>query len=299
MKKFLAILLSVLFVLTMFASCSDKDVSGSENKGSVDMSAEEIIAKTNEAYENIDSYGMDMTVDMQMSMLGQTVDMPMIMTSEMTPEVIYVDMSMDMAALGQSMQAKTYVDLASDPMVQYVYTEGEWAKTAVEEAAAEMYKSEQMQMDLSMYADSLTEATVVEKTVNGVACYEVSGVVDIDFLEILKMVNMEDMTAELEAAGLPENFFEEIFKDVEPFTLVIGVNKETFLIEYCSMDMTQMMNAFMSSMMDMLMEQYSEDMGAFNISVEIPKCVANATYRDYNNISLEIPAEAIENAVEY
>ena len=55
--------------------------------------------------------------------------------------------------------------------------------------------------------------------------------------------------------------------------------------------MTEMMNALMSSIMDIVMEQSGAD--APEIDIEISKCIASATYRDYGDISLKIPKKAL------
>lgn len=297
MKKFLAILLSALFVLTMFVSCGDNKSAD----GSTALTAEEILTKTNEASANVKSYGLNATMELSMSAMGESVDMTMTMDCATDEDTIFVDIAT--AVTGQEVDGNvvTYIDLSSDPMVQYAGMGEFWVKEPVEELVAQQYKEGNMEMDLSMYSEYMKDSTVNEVEYNGVACYEISGVVDIDYMELIKNMNMDSIFGDLEAMGLPENYFEEVFEDVDPFVLVMGVDKETFLPVYCNVDMTQLMNKLMTKAMQLVMEQYglADVEGVENlIKIDVTKCFVTCTYLDYNNVELEIPAEVIENAIE-
>lgn len=290
MKKFLAILLSALFVLTVFTSC------GGDNKPAA-LTAEDVLTKSIEASENIDNFAVDASMEMSLSAMGESMDMTMTMDCERDDEIIYINMETSVSDEATSV-VETYIDMASDPAVQYAGTGELWIKQPVEEVVLQQYKEGNIDMDLSMYSEYMKDATIKEVEFNGVACYELSGVIDIDYTEMLKTMNMESIVGDIEALGLPENFFEELFKDTEPFVLVLGVNKETFLPEYASMDMTQLMESLLNKMMKTIYEQYGMAEIEGSMEFDVSKCIMKCTYRDYNNVSLEIPAEIIENAVE-
>ncbi len=311
MKKLLAVILSILFVLTMAVSCVtssylSKNNNKTENELDITLhteaikvlTAEDVLAKTIDVSKNVDNFGMNAEMELSMSAMGETVDMVMNMDCEKNNKAVYLGMDMKMTGIDEATKLDTYIDLTADPMVQYVDVGEFWIKQKVDATTATQYAQGNMQMDLSMYSEYMKNATMNEVDFNDTKCYEVSGIIDIDYMEFIKNMNLESMIGDLEEMGLPENFYEEVFKETEPFMLVMGVNAETFLPEYASIDMTQMMDALMSKVMEIINEQYGEEETG-NVDISFSKCNMNCVYRDYNSISLEIPAEIIENSVEY
>ena len=276
---------------TYTVSLTTKGEISDVNEGAADNSAfMDIYTKSAAATAGLTNYGMECTMDYEMSAMGETQSMANEFSVEIDDSIMYTATSISMGGMDLG-KTEVYIDIEN--AVQYSGYNGQWIKNVLDEALiADLNTADFTSVDIEGYLKNMNvaEATVTEKTFNGKACYEISGNVSMDYTEALKELDMEELTAAFEAEGIPANFFEELFKDMKPFQMVMGVDKETYMPLYMTVDMAEMLEDVMAKVM-LLVD--TEGTG----EISIPKYTVSCTFRDFGKISLEIP-EAALNAPE-
>lgn len=316
MKKIIALILAGLMATAAMTACTQKqeaekpadskveeavenaDESKPEEEKveeateeTVDESSfEYIYKKAMDVTAGMKNYGIGSVMELEMSAMGDTLNMETVISMEVDGDKMYVVTETDMGELGAE-TVESYIDMANSK--QYVAIEDVWYSVALDASVAEaMEQSQSGAMDYMEYM-SVENGTVEEKDYEGTPCYEIAGVIDLDFLDALEKMNLGSLIGDTEEMGLPENFFEEVFKDIEPFVMVMGVDKETYAPLYAYMDMTEMMDALMGSVMDYALEAAGEEITE-EMSTTVDNCTMTYIYTDIGNVTVTLPENAQE-----
>ncbi|KYG33721.1 DUF6612 family protein [Alkalihalobacillus trypoxylicola] len=258
-----------------------EEVSAEEGTNELDVT--EILTRSTEAMNEVNSFSSEMTIDQVMD-LGQ--DIPDLETSEITTSIemkmdvilepfgMYqlIDMDMGIPELGGPMQMESY--FTEDGMYVYEPTMDMWAKypaSMTEEilALSEMDVSPEEQVEL---LQSFSDDVSVEED-GDVYVLTVSGSDD-NLMELI-----ESMMSMTDAGEMADMQMMMEMMDISEIDYVLTINKETYYQESIDMNMT------------MTMEAEGET------ATITQKMVG--TFYGYNELdSIEIPEDVIENAHE-
>lgn len=310
MKKIVALALCLVMVLGLMTGCQ---------KG---IDAKTVYQNMSEAVKSVTAQSADVEMDLEMKMstMGMTVTIGMVMdmTSMVKSDLssTYMDMSMEMKALGETEETKMemYGTMEDGAMVYYTYdsTEDLWVKTSMDEYADMMNKLKGMSMQLTdATSDSLFLAKLPE-TINDRKCYKLTEQIDgasiqeqmgdymVEFLN--QMAGTEELDEESKAQA------EAVLKSLDwtklSGSMVYYVDAETYLPVETSMEILGMGDVF-NSMISALLEQaaaeyeeYAEEIPEFSIEIPAFKITSkNMSYNDDVQIP-ELPQEAIDNAID-
>lgn len=237
-----------------------------------------ILDRSKDAVENVDNYGMDATMYLDIEMLSAFFEMTLDVSAERDGDYAYSRTITKIDSLGASSTTEVYSDY--NEMIEYTCTDGYWSSDYIYE------EPETLAFDMAYYMEYMEEAEVDEVVFGDLDCYEVRGEVEIDFLELMENMDMEDLNRKLEEEGLDEGFYEQVFAEKVPFTLELGIDKNSYLPVYFEVDLTDMLDTYISAAMDYIAEKTGED----DVDAEVMDCRLSATYRDYGEVSVEMPA---------
>ena len=310
MKKIVALALCLVMVLGLMTGCQKA------------MDAKTVYQNMSEAVKAVTAQSADVEMDLEMKMstmgMTMTVGVALDMTSMVKSDLssMYMDMSMEMKALGETeeMKMEMYGTMEDGAMVYYTYdiTEDLWVKTTMDEYADMMNKLKGMSMQFTdVTSDSLFLAKLPE-TINDRKCYKLTEQINGESIQEL----MGDyMTTALNQMTGAEELDEESMAQVEAVlkgldwsmlsgSMVYYVDAETYLPVETSMEILGMGDVF-NSMISALLEQaaaeyeeYAEEIPEFSIEIPAFKITSkNMTYNDDVQIP-ELPQEAIDNAID-
>ena len=310
MKKIVALALCLVMVLGLMTGCQKA------------MDAKTVYQNMSEAVKAVTAQSADVEMDLEMKMstmgMTMTVGVALDMTSMVKSDLssMYMDMNMEMKALGETeeMKMEMYGTMEDGAMVYYTYdiTEDLWVKTTMDEYADMMNKLKGMSMQFTdVTSDSLFLAKLPE-TINDRKCYKLTEQINGESIQEL----MGDyMTTALNQMTGAEELDEESMAQVEAVlkgldwsmlsgSMVYYVDAETYLPVETSMEILGMGDVF-NSMISALLEQaaaeyeeYAEEIPEFSIEIPAFKITSkNMTYNDDVQIP-ELPQEAIDNAID-
>ena len=310
MKKIVALALCLVMVLGLMTGCQKA------------MDAKTVYQNMSEAVKAVTAQSADVEMDLEMKMstmgMTMTVGVALDMTSMVKSDLssMYMDMGMEMKALGETEETKMemYGIMEDGAMVYYTYdsTEDLWVKTSMDEYADMMNKLKGMSMQFTdVTSDSLFLAKLPE-TINDRKCYKLTEQINGESIQEL----MGDyMTTALNQMTGAEELDEESMAQVEAVlkgldwsklsgSVVYYVDTESFLPVEMSVEILGMGDVF-NSMISALLEQaaaeyeeYAEEIPEFSIEVPTLKISSkNMAYNDDVQIP-ELPQEAIDNAVD-
>lgn len=322
MKKIVALLLSFVLVVAMLASCGsgvfvsiddskDKDIKDKnkitekEDKKDKDDNNEEtetkkeetvnedekleeetplfktILERTVNEAAGVENYGMDATMYFDIAMLSGFLEITMDIVSERDGDLAYNGTATIIDSLRVGSVSETYTDY--DERVEYTCTDGYWS----EETVAGEPGSLAFEIPLLVY--SMEEADVDDVVYGDKDCYEITGEVEIDFLELMKTEEMDGVAESLEEYGIDEDAYERVFSDKVPFKVELGIDKATYLPVYFEVDLTNMLDSYIGSATEYVSEVTEED----DVDSSVKDCRISAEYRDYGDVSIEIPYNEI------
>ena len=270
-KKLLPTFFTILISLALIGC-------GGEVKYTVDITEEELFGAVITSSQDVETYELDMVMDMEMSgeSDGETIEMNIIYIMngvvDNTNREMYesLSMEMDMGWMSQSMQMEMY--LIGDTMYMNMSGLGvteQWMK----ETTPGLWDEENL---LEQQIDLLETADVEflgSETVKGVDCYKVELVPDLEKLAEIAMQNMEEMYAES-----PFDL-EEVLKS---YSAIQWFAKDTCLPMKATMQMTMVMS---SDIMGVPGEEFEMEMDVSTYVV----------WENYGEpVSIELPQEALE-----
>ena len=279
-KRILAAALSLTLALGLTA-CSGGT--------SAEETPEEVLAKAQQAMEEVKSMGYDM--DMTMTMEADGLDEPLeILTTyqvdtTMDPLAVKANMEIDMGELGGSTQMQIYL-VEQDGSYQIATgTVGEDGQTTWQTGVTDSLTGME-QLDgkaaMDVYLSSSQSFTQgATETVNGVEATRYDGVIaGADLEEVLEASGTLE---QLDGLGLGD--VDGLLTDLADLPISIWIAKDTYYPVQYEMDMA----AMMQTMLEKSMGSELDDLG-----MTISQLTTKMTTRDFNNIpEIQIPSEAM------
>ena len=310
MKKIVALALCLVMVLGLMTACQ---------KG---MDAKTVYQNMTEAVKAVTAQSADVEMDLEMKMstmgmtmtIGAVLDMTSMVKSDLS--AMYMDMSMEMKALGQTEETKMemYGTVEDGALVYYIYesTEDMWIKTAADEYADMMEQFNGLTMDLTNVTSESLFLAKLPETINDRKCYKLTEQIDGAVIQdqmgdyMVEFLNQMTGTEELDEESMAQ--LEAVLKGLDwtklSGSMVYYVDTESFLPVEMSIEILGMGDVF-NSMISALLEQaaaeyeeYAEEIPEF--SIEIPTFKITSKNMSYND-DVQIPAlpqEAIDNAID-
>ncbi|GIN12461.1 hypothetical protein J26TS2_23280 [Shouchella clausii] len=281
MKWFLLVPFSTLAL----AACGSDNTSGNGGQEAEaetepaaeteELTAEDVLVKTSEAMEALDSFRMEMSMDYGMEYEGQAFEMSIGMTADMIQEPLSAYLSTTISDSETGMDFTTDQYMVDDIFYMQNPLGPEWMKYDMSEDPA---------FATEMEIDTQEQLDVLKSVAEHIALEEEEGAY------VLKVDGSDE-----EMNALVESFMEMGQDDVLPteedmalegfglknVTYTIYVNKETYLQEKMVMDF------------EMAFDDESES-DSFSMSG-----TAEATYSKFNEFDeIDIPQEVVDNAVD-
>lgn len=290
LKKILVIVLALAMVLSLGAC------GAFETK----------MAKAAQKMSKAESFRMDMDMDMDMSisLMGESlgIDANVEAKMDIITKPAKMGGSMVMDIMDEEIEFLFYLEQTDDGYTLYLSPDdGEsWVRRDVEGVEApEVSKTEQLGM-LAKLAETFEEqgteeirgsaATVYKGMIPGAdisAAIAESGALE-------QLAELQD-SAEIDLSGLD-------FSDLSDIPATIAIDNKSGMISRYTMDMTDIMQDFMGSIMDVVLAQVAKesgmegvDLAALGLTVEIDKVEATVDLFDYDAVkTVEIPQAALE-----
>lgn len=297
--------LSVIMILAMmlsFTACGKKDGdSGSGSGGSGGSGGTEditaVMTEVTEKISAVNSYTFDMTMDIGMEVMEQSMDMKTTSTGEAIskPLAAHMKATSEMGVLG-SYETESYV--REEDGKTAVYTgmdlgDGEimWIKQIEDISSTSAQFNAQASIDMYVKsADSFTEAGTED--VNGKKATRYDGV-----------IKGEAIKDAIEASGINEELgmvgdidIADLFEQSDELIVSIWVTEDKMPIKY-EMDMTSVMKTIVDKVMEQELQGATEGEGAIDLKVGINKALISMTFTGFDNVdAIDIPEDVINNA---
>ena len=258
--------------------------------------------------EKLQSYRMDLDMDMEMNLalLGESMDMNMSMkgTSDVNTEPMRMKMDMSIEMMGDEIKMLTYGEKDGDAYVTYVSPDGgsTWAKQSVD--AGEMPGfADKNEFGMLFKLVQSFEKTGTE-TIRGSEAVVYSGVIE-----------GEQIDEALEMSGVLESLYESMnlgidadkidFSAYGSIPTTIAFDSKSGMIVRYTMDMSEIMQNMLPAVMDEMMSSMISEAGLENFDLstlgfklEIGKVFVTAEFYDFDAVgTIEIP-EAAKTAEE-
>ncbi len=300
-KKFLTLILAVMLTVT---ACGGKDTSTSaeskeaqteesavSSEGEEADEPEEVDALT-AAMENMSSVTnmegqMVMEMDMEIAADGQSQPIVSVITMNMTvfddPMKLKVEMNADMGEEG-SVQESIYGEVTEDGTATiYIFDGEEWYSQVVGVADMMQYDAGNSMISL-IDNESMYKLEGMEK-VNGASAFKYSCVTSGE--EAKQQILSTGALDSLASLGFDLNQLENLWGDIGELTEYVWIDKASLYPVKYEVDMTQIMDALMSSMIASLGEQ------AEGLEMGVSKMKISMTCSNFNNAAdFTIPEEA-------
>lgn len=252
-------------------------------------SAEDIMVRAQEAFDDIHSMHYSIDMDMAFSAEGESISMKTTAEADcvVDPMALDMDMTVDMMGLFD-MTLKMYLVQDGDSFITYTgIDDGEGGMSWSKEVMDNMGEMAQYdgQASMKVYLDNISsfkEAGTEE--INGVTAVRYDGVIAQDSLkEVLEASGTLEQYESMGIEGL-----DDLLSEMGDLPVSIWIDPDTCLPVKYEMDMTKMMQ----SMMDKLL---AADEETAETEMTVDKCAIVMLCSDYNAIdSIEIPQEALD-----
>lgn len=303
-NRFLVFVLTGVMTLSL-ASCG-KDAGNNRsvnNSSTVSTTAQQPDETTTAnvdaiaaAQENMNSVTsmeaqMVMEMDMKVSAQGEEQSVESITTMDMVyfsdPLKIKMDMTMDMGELG-SVSQSIYGDVAEDGnCTMYLYDGTSWQSQIVGMTDLEEYDARSNM--LSVIEDGAVYTLEgMEQVDGGANAYKYSNVMEGE--EMKEALLSSGALDNLSSLGLDASQIDGMLDGLGTITSYVWIDEATLYPVKYEMDMTDVMDALMVSMVEAMGEQ------AQGMTMNIPKMKISMTCSNYNNAAdFTIPDEAKAN----
>ena len=303
-KKFLTLALAVMLTVT---ACGGKDTStsaeskeaqteesavSSEGEEAEEADAPEEVDALTAAMENMSAAAnmeghMVMEMDMEVTADGQSQSIASVITMDMTvfddPMKLKVEANADMGEEG-SVQQTIYGEVTEDGTATiYIYDGEEWYSQVVGVADMMQYDAGSSMISL-IDNESMYKLEGIEK-VNGASAFKYSCVTSGE--EAKQQILSTGALDSLASLGFDLNQLENLWGDIGELTEYVWIDKASLYPVKYEVDMTQIMDALMSSMITSLGEQ------AKGLEMGVSKMKISMTCSNFNNAAdFTIPEEA-------
>ena len=247
---------------------------------------------------------MDMDMDMSLSLMGESlgIDANVEAKMDILTEPVKMGGNMTIDMMDEEIEFLFYLEQTDDGYTLYLSPDdGEsWVRRDVEGVEApEVSKTEQLGM-LAKLAETFEEQGTEE--IRGSAATVYKGIIpgaDISAViaesgALEQLAELQD-SAEIDLSGLD-------FSNLSDIPATIAIDNKSGMISRYTMDMTDIMQDFMGSIMDVVLAQVAKesgmegvDLAALGLTVEINKVDATVDLFDYDAVkTVEIPQAALE-----
>lgn len=262
----------------------------SSSPASTEETPEDVLLKAQQAMEEIDSMGYDMTMDMALDADGLDEALEILTTTQvdaiLDPLSMKADMTIDMGELGGITQMQLYVVEQDGTYQMAAGTVNEDGSTTWESSTMDSLSGlEQLDGKASMdvylsSAQSFTQGAT--ETINGMEAVRYDGIIaGADLAEVLEASGTLD---QLNSMGLGD--VSDILTDLADLPISIWIATDTYYPVQYEMDMAAMMQTMLENSLD-------SDMAELGMTVS--RLTMTMTTRDFNNIAeIQIPSEALE-----
>lgn len=300
MKKYLKKLgVSVVVGLTALsiAGCSSDSSSTATSKEATstsaaassekEMSVEERVAQAEKAQEDVENMKSKMTMEMNISSQGKTLDMNTTMDTVFfaDPLKMKMDMNVDMGEMGSQYMAIYAEQSAEDAYTMYMTDGTQWQS---EEVSVEAFDQYDTRNTIDTYLAGVTELKDAGKEeINGKQAVKIDGKITGDALEeTIKYSGSLDSLKQTAGGQIDDATLEGLFHDLGEINVSLWLDEETNLPVKYSMDMTDVMAKLYENL-------FSAMDGAEDIDFTVSKVTIGVSDISYNDAEdFEIPAEA-------
>lgn len=291
-SKILAALLA-LCMMVAFAACDaapaasdstpasapeSQPAESTPAEGGASTDASALVAEAATNMEAADGVSYDMTMDMDMTVMGQQVTTTMDGTISMVQEPLQLSMVMDVETAGQAMQMEMYAVQDGDTVTMYTKMGDEWTETT---ATVEDVKSQANADAAANYLNGLQDVTIEgDETIGGVECVKVSGVVTGD----------DAQEAMAQGGGL-DTFAQSgvdlsAILDSMSVPVTVWISKDGGDMMRMEMDMTQTMN----DMLDIIFASVdTSELEGVTLDYSVDGFTMTMEYTAFEGVSVPVP----------
>jgi len=293
MKKVLAVLLSVLMVVSMLASCKGEDGVQAKKKVEVE-SAEQLVELRTQASKDVDSLSCVMSGAVDVEAMGEElkIDFAIDMDYDNENKLYYMDITAQ--AMDEDVHIEMYMDMGENPAT-YVCYEDTWVKQVEDEETAQLYAdlfemSENTELDMFKY---MKNAEYTEED----GCYVLTYDMQLDIIDMLEQygLSMEDLTGGEEIDASVMAIVAELMSDLGSVPCTERLDVYTLLPVSMEMDMTECVSGLVDKVLGIVVSMYGEGMTAeeLGISVSVNEVAFDMEFDSYNDVTVVIPEEAL------
>ena len=281
MKKQLTKLLTAGVVLAMALALAACGGSGGD-------SAEEVLARAQEAFDDVTSMHYTMDMDMGFSADGESIEINTNAEADCISDPIAIDMDMTMDMMGLfDMTFKMYIVQDGDQYIVYTgMDDGDgnysWSKEVMDDMG-----------DMKQYNGSSSMAIYME---NG-AEFKEAGTEEINGSTATRydgVITQEGLQTVMETSGVLDQYeslgiegMDELLSEMGDLPVSIWIDNKSGMPVNYEMDMTAMIQNLMTKLM-------AEDPETAETDFTVDKCYMVMICSDFNTIdSIEVPEEAL------
>lgn len=274
-KRLAAGMLSGVLMVTL-AACG----GGTTKDATADIQA------ATEKMNALESMDATMVMEMDMSVMGQTVETDTLMTMSCfnDPLKLKADMSMDMGSYG-SISMSIYAAMDGDNYNMYLYDGSNWTTDTVDMSALQQYDATE---SMNLYLESGSQyALVGTEEINGSTANKYSGVVKGEALE--EVMAASGATTSLESSLGSSMDLSDLYSDLGDLDITVWVDQQSGYPVRYYMDMTKMMQSIMEKAM-------ASAAGGADVSgmMTVDRVVMTMDCTNFDNVAdFSIPEEAL------
>lgn len=286
MKKWLALGMALLMVLSASACGSIKEKAAAIKK----LSAGEAVLSSVAKMKKADSLKADIELNMELSMLGQNIDMDTAvnMAYQREPKLIHNEIEVDMDFMGDR-EYEIYA--AEEDSTNYIYTKDalEWKKS---EAQTEELAQFSIIEGLGFYLNSVETLTKMESEErDGSKLERYVGVLRGDAVyDIMKHLNIFDRIQE--ASKNSFTIEDSMFENLDDIPVVLWIDHKTGYLVQADMDMTNAAKKLYSN----VAEQMEGIAGSVAKEIGMEKLKLSIKCTDFNEVPEIVLPKEVQNA---
>lgn len=260
-------------------------VSGCGGSGMDTAEIEALLTQAKESMAAVESMAAEMTMEMDMSMGGETIETTTLarIRSQQDPLKMAMDMSMVMSDGTEIDQMQMYAVEVDGHLHTYMSMADAWYAETLELEELSQYNAEE---NMDLYLDHITNfKSAGQENINGTQATKISGVITGDAME--EAIAGSGLTASAQSMGISEEMMTSMYDELGDLPISLWIDAEGYVLKY-EMDMTEMMQK--------IMDESLKAMGASetDIQMDIEKTSITMVCSDFNAVEeIEIPEEAL------
>ena len=260
-------------------------VTGCGGSGMDTAEIETLLEKAQNTMASVESMAAEMTMEMDMSMGGETIETTTLASirSQQNPLKMAMDMSMVMSDGTEIDQMQMYAVEEDGHLHTYMSMADVWYAETLEMDELSQYNAEE---NMDLYLDHITNFTSgKQEEVNGTQATKIAGVITGDAME--EAIAGSGLTASAQSMGISEEMMASMYEDLGDLPVSLWIDAEGYVLKY-ELDMTEMMQK--------IMDESLKAMGASeaDLQMDIEKTAITMVCSDFNAVEeIEIPEAAL------